>query len=196
MVKPSDKMTGCERQRHETRTRRRSESKHKRCRRKHTNGLDNHCDNRRILDEGAREVCGHRLWDSAQYGEYGTVPAEWDCQRSIYRCEFFAMGGRFAQAVLPHKLGVVQFLDRGEVHCTSDKKHIRMSGWRFIRRSEALKTLWCWKKQLEVRRVKITSHGSKQKTNGGHEHVHTAGNEIAYDLANAEQFWTKRAQQK
>ena len=105
MVKPPEKMTGCEREIHETRTRSRSESNHKRCRGKHTNDLDNHCDNRRTFDEGAREVCGHWFWDSAQYGEYGTVPAEWDGQRSICRCEMFTFGGTFGQAVVPLQLG-------------------------------------------------------------------------------------------
>ena len=59
-------------------------------------------------------------------GEYGTVPAKWEGQKTFKSCEVFAMRKALGRAVLPltiltSNFGVVQGLGRGDVHCTPDK---------------------------------------------------------------------------
>ena len=59
-------------------------------------------------------------------GEYGTVPAQCEGQKTFKSCEVFAMRKALGRAVSPltiltSNFGVVQGLGRGDVHCTSDK---------------------------------------------------------------------------
>ena len=39
--------------------------------------------------------------EQPQYGDYGTVPAKWECQASIKRCQVFAPRKSPEEAVLP-----------------------------------------------------------------------------------------------
>ena len=59
-------------------------------------------------------------------GKYGTVPVTWECQQHIERCEFFACRIFLDNCLVIDKTpdnegvvqGIIQQLDRGEIHCT------------------------------------------------------------------------------
>ena len=78
-------------------------------------------------------------------GEYGTVPAKCEGQKTFKSCEAFAMRNALGRAVSPltiltSNFGVVQGLGRGDVHCTPDKTQMWTHGkiWRSARMKKKL----------------------------------------------------------
>ena len=87
------------------------------------------------------------------------MPAEWDCQRSIYRCAIFVLRDTFGQAVLPLQLGSSAGLRqrRAPLHVGQNP---HTDEWMKIYQAiGSIENIMVLEKQLEVRRVKITSHG-------------------------------------
>ena len=103
------------------------------------------------------------------YGAYGTVPATWECQKSINRCEVFAVGkalenAGFPLTILTDHRSVVQGLRKETVHYTSENNHTAEEWKKIYQAPRKIEQDAGLEKQfvLSYAEARVTGEGRKQ----------------------------------